>query len=49
MGWRPHKFWEQFWRVVALLICVAAAGVEIIGGAMYLPRRLRKGALAGCN
>lgn len=49
MGWRTHKFWELLWQVVALLICVAAVGMEIMGSSMYLPRRLREGALACCD
>ena len=42
IDWRSDRFWERFWQIVALAICVAAIGVEMTGWSSYVPRRMRE-------
>lgn len=42
MDWTSREFWERFWQIVGLLICIAAIGTEIIGWSTDVPRRMRE-------
>lgn len=43
IDWSSPVTWDRFWQIVALLICIAALGTEIMGWSTYVPRRMREG------
>jgi mannitol/fructose-specific phosphotransferase system IIA component len=43
IDWNSPVTWDRFWQIVALLICIAAIGTEIMGWSTYVPARMREG------
>jgi hypothetical protein len=42
IDWNSPLFWDRFWQIVAVLICIAALATEIIGWSTSVPRSMRE-------
>ena len=40
--WRSDRFWDRFWQIVALIICIVVVGLEVTEWSTYVPRRMRE-------
>jgi len=42
IDWNSPVLRDRFWQIVAILICIAALGTEIMEWSTYVPRRMRE-------